>query len=134
MRSNTSSMTWCGRASGRSILFTTTIGLRPSSKALRRTNRVCGIVPSAASTTRRTASTILRTRSTSPPKSLCPGVSTMFTFVPWYRIDVFFARIVIPRSFSRSLLSMIRSVPETASFARKVPDCFRRQSTSVVLP
>src|SRR5664279_544017 len=40
----------------------------------------------------------------------------------------------MPRSFSRSLLSMIRSVPETASLARKVPDCFRRQSTSVVLP
>src|SRR5450759_3344112 len=49
-------------------------------------------------------------------------------------MDVFFARIVMPRSFSRSLLSMIRSVPETASFARNVPDCFSRQSTSVVLP
>src|SRR5664279_4347029 len=49
-------------------------------------------------------------------------------------MDVFFARIVIPRSLSRSLLSMIRSAPDIASFARNVPDCFRRQSTSVVLP
>src|ERR1700687_1926314 len=49
-------------------------------------------------------------------------------------MDVFFARIVMPRSLSRSLLSMIRSVPDIASFARNVPDCFRRQSTSVVLP
>ena len=83
IRSKTSSMTWRGRASGRSTLFTVTIGRRPSSSAFLRTNRVWGIGPSAASTTRRTASTSFRTRSTSPPKSLCPGVSTMLIFVPW---------------------------------------------------
>src|SRR5512143_1423652 len=47
-------------------------------------------------------------------------------------MEVFFARIVIPRSRSRSFESITRS--STTSLARKVPDCFRRQSTSVVLP
>jgi hypothetical protein len=41
------------------------------------TKRVCGIGPSIASTTSRTESTMDITRSTSPPKSACPGVSTM---------------------------------------------------------
>src|SRR5512143_2925077 len=49
-------------------------------------------------------------------------------------MEVFFARIVMPRSLARSLLSMILSAPDIASVARNVPDCFRRQSTSVVLP
>ena len=37
--------------------------------------------PSLASTRRSTPSTIVRPRSTSPPKSAWPGVSTIFTFV-----------------------------------------------------
>jgi hypothetical protein len=45
------------------------------------TNRVCGIVPSKASTTSSTPSTIFITRSTSPPKSAWPGVSRMLI---WY--------------------------------------------------
>jgi hypothetical protein len=45
---------------------------------------------------------------------------------------VFFARIVIPRSLSRSLESMTRSA--TASLARKVPDWRSMASTRVVLP
>ena len=43
---------------------------------------VCGIAPSYASTTRITPLTIFSTRSTSPPKSACPGVSIMLIFVP----------------------------------------------------
>jgi len=34
-------------------------------------------------------------RSTSPPKSLWPGVSTMLILVSWYVSAVFFARMVI---------------------------------------
>ena len=41
------------------------------------TKRVCGIGPSTASTSSSTPSTMLSTRSTSPPKSAWPGVSTM---------------------------------------------------------
>jgi predicted membrane GTPase involved in stress response len=41
------------------------------------TKRVCGIGPSTASTNNNTESTIDKTRSTSPPKSACPGVSTI---------------------------------------------------------
>jgi hypothetical protein len=44
------------------------------------TKRVCGSTPSAASTRSRMPSAILSTRSTSPPKSLWPGVSMMLIF------------------------------------------------------
>lgn len=62
-------MTQSGRAPGRSILFTTTIGRSPALKAFWVTKRVCGMGPSWASTTSSTESTIDITRSTSPPKS-----------------------------------------------------------------
>ena len=41
-------------------------------------------------------------RSTSPPKSAWPGVSTILIRVSFHAIDAAFAMIVIPRSFSRS--------------------------------
>ena len=87
----------------------TTIGVRPSASALRSTKRVCGIGPSNASTTSSTPSTMRRMRSTSPPKSAWPGVSTMLIFVPCQTTDVFLARIVMPRSRSSGLESMTRS-------------------------
>ena len=80
--SNTSSITSSGRASGRSILLIHTMKGRFNSKAFFVTNFVCGIGPSNASTTRITPSTIFNTRSTSPPKSAWPGVSTMLIFTP----------------------------------------------------
>ena len=61
------------RASGRSILLMTTIGLRPAANAFLSTNRVCGSGPSAASTSTNAPSAIFRMRSTSPPKSAWPG-------------------------------------------------------------
>src|SRR5438270_901326 len=105
------------RAPGRSTLFTTTIGFSPSARALRVTKRVCGIGPSTASTSSSTLSTIESTRSTSPPKSAWPGVSTMLTCVPFHSTAQFFARIVMPRSRSRSFESITRSA--TFSFARR---------------
>ena len=50
-----------------------------ASRALRSTNRVCGSGPSAASTSKTIPSTIVSARSTSPPKSAWPGVSTMLS-------------------------------------------------------
>jgi hypothetical protein len=97
------------RASGRSTLLTTTMGCRPSSSAFRVTKRVWGMGPSAASTRRTTPSTIRRMRSTSPPKSACPGVSTMLIFTSFHVTAVFLARMVIPRSFSSGFESMTRS-------------------------
>ena len=79
-RSKIMSRTLCGRAFSRSILLMTTMGLAPFSSALRRTNLVCACGPSCASTTRSTPSIIFMMRSTSPPKSAWPGVSTMFTW------------------------------------------------------
>ena len=110
IRSKVRSTTSSGRASIRSILLTTTMGLRPSSKALRSTKRVWGIGPSAASTRRRQPSTMPSTRSTSPPKSVWPGVSTMLILTPSYSTAVFLERMVMPRSLSSTFESIARSV------------------------
>ncbi|CSI76545.1 Uncharacterised protein [Vibrio cholerae] len=58
-------------------MLITTIGFKPCANAFWVTKRVCGIGPSTASTISSTESTIDIIRSTSPPKSACPGVSTM---------------------------------------------------------
>ena len=76
-RSNTSVCTSSDRASLRSTLLTTTMGCSPRANALPTTNLVCGSTPSAASTRTMAPSTMFRMRSTSPPKSAWPGVSTM---------------------------------------------------------
>ncbi len=113
-RSKISSCTSCGRASERSILLITTIGRSPRASALPTTNLVWGSTPSAASTSTMAPSTMDRMRSTSPPKSAWPGVSTMLMRVscPSGEIqatEVHLARMVMPRSRSRSLRSSARS-------------------------
>ena len=130
--SRTSSTTSSGLAFGLSSLFTQTITGRSKSRAFMRTNLVCGITPSKASTTKTTPFTILSTRSTSPPKSAWPGVSMILIFTPLYETAVFFERIVIPRSRSMSFESMTRS--STTWLSRNVPLCFSSSSTNVVLP
>ncbi len=127
-----------GSAPLRSTLLITTTARSPISNALRKTKRVCGIGPSAASTSSSTPSTMFKTRSTSPPKSACPGVSTILIFTcspiasSKIEIDVFLARMVIPRSRSSSFESITRST--TCWFSRKILACFNIPSTSVVLP
>src|SRR4051794_2414146 len=56
----------------------------------------------------------------------------MLILTPRWRTAVFFARIVMPFSRSRSIESMTRSA--TSWFARKAPDCQSIASTSVVFP
>ena len=107
--SRISSSTSCGRASGRSILFTITTGRSLASRAFPSTKRVWGIGPSAASTSTTAPSAIRRTRSTSPPKSACPGVSIILILIPCHWIAIFFDNIVMPRSRSRSPESRMRS-------------------------
>src|ERR1700759_431296 len=75
-------MTSAMRASGRSTLLMTRMTGRFASRVLRSTNRVCGSGPSLASTSSTTPSTMDRPRSTSPPKSARPGVSTMLMVSP----------------------------------------------------
>ena len=82
-----------------------TMGFKPICSAFCSTKRVCGIGPSKASTNSRQPSAMFSTRSTSPPKSACPGVSIMLIFVPFQLMLTFFERIVIPRSRSKSLAS-----------------------------
>mmetsp|Transcript_17598 Transcript_17598/g.30788 ORF Transcript_17598/g.30788 Transcript_17598/m.30788 type:complete len:256 (+) Transcript_17598:682-1449(+) len=132
-RSKVLSITYAGLAAGLSILLTTTRTVSPSASAFLRTNRVCGFGPSAASTRRSTPSTMLSTRSTSPPKSACPGVSTMFTLIPSYSSAAFFAKIVMPRSRSWSLLSITRSSLPMRLELNVLADS-SIASTSVVLP
>src|SRR4051812_18323457 len=122
------------RASGRSTLFTTSTTGSPASSALRSTKRVCGSGPSDASTSSITPSTMVRPRSTSPPKSAWPGVSTRFSFTSPYRTAAFLARIVMPRSRSWSIESMTRSVSASASWAENTPDWRSMASTRVVFP
>ncbi len=110
----------------------TTITGKARSMHFDRTKRVCGSGPSAASTSRSAPSAIISVRSTSPPKSEWPGVSTMLIFTPFQRTEVFFARMVMPRSRSRSFESITRSA--TTSLARKAPAWRSMWSTSVVLP
>ena len=131
-KSKAASTTNCGRAPGLSTLFTTRIGLRPSANAFLVTKRVCGIGPSWASISSTTPSTMERARSTSPPKSAWPGVSTMLMWVPSQVTAQFLARMVMPRSFSMALLSI--TVSTTFSCSAKVPDWRNNWSTMVVLP
>ena len=97
------------RASERSTLLITRITGSRACSVLRSTKRVCGSGPSLASTSSSTPSTIVSPRSTSPPKSAWPGVSMMLIFVSPYWTAVFFARIVMPFSRSRSIESITRS-------------------------
>src|SRR5271170_2200310 len=56
----------------------------------------------------------------------------MLTRTSLHTTDVALARIVMPRSRSRSFESMTRSA--TRWLSRNAPDCCRSRSTSVVLP
>ena len=131
-KSNAAFTTKSGRAPGLSTLLTTRMGLRPNASAFLVTKRVCGIGPSCASISSTTPSTMLKARSTSPPKSAWPGVSTMLMCVPSQVTAQFLARIVMPRSFSIALLSI--TVSTTFSCSAKVPDWRSNWSTMVVLP
>ncbi len=132
MRSKTCSFTTSGRQLGLSTLLTTTMGFLPSESAFCSTKRVCGMVPSKASTSSSTPSHMLSTRSTSPPKSAWPGVSMMLILQSLYLTDTFLDRMVIPRSRSRSLLSMMRS-PVLVSERSRCPATIIL-STRVVFP
>ena len=78
-----------------------------------------------------------RIRSTSPPKSAWPGVSTMLIFTPpppgaSQRTEAFLEKMVMPRSLSSGLESITRSSIRCPS--RNEPVWRSIWSTSVVLP
>ena len=132
-RLNTSSTTSLGRIWSRSILLITTIGRKPSANALRSTKRVCGMGPSTASTISIAPSTIRSTRSTSLPKSACPGVSTILMVWSLYLTEVHLAKMVIPRSRSKGLESKTVSWA-SSSLTVNCPASLSKESTTVVLP
>jgi hypothetical protein len=87
-------------ATHRPTLFITTMGCSPFCRAFPSTNLVCAIGPSVASTSSKHPSTMSRTRSTSPPKSACPGVSTALSTHARHGNDVYLDEMVMPRSLS----------------------------------
>ena len=94
----------------RSTLLITTIGVRPRRQRLadaRTWSAAAG--PRRRRTSTMAPSTMIRMRSTSPPKSAWPGVSTMLIRTPFQTTEVHLARMVMPRSRSRSLRSIARS-------------------------
>ena len=107
----------CGRRDGRSCSPPGSPAGRARGSCAARSGSGAG-VPRTASTSSSTPSTMVSARSTSPPKSAWPGVSTMFTLtvVPSsrrQRTAVFLARIVMPFSRSRSMVSITRSAVGT---------------------
>src|SRR5262245_24116176 len=102
-RARTSSRTRGRRSrSARSTFVTTTIPRRrPRSSMISRCSRVCGMTPSSAATTRRTASSPVAPATMFLMNRSWPGTSTIPTRVPSERERGAKPRsIVIPRSFS----------------------------------
>ena len=91
----------------RSILFTKQIRGTPYLSAWRQTVSDCGSTPATASNTATAPSSTRSERSTSTVKSTCPGVSMML--IVWSRQEVVVAAdvIVMPRSCSCSIQSMV---------------------------
>ena len=56
----------------------------------------------------------------------------IFSRTSFHTTEVDLARIVIPLSFSRSLLS--KALSTIFSLSRNAPDCFNNSSTRVVFP
>ena len=75
---------------------------------------------------------MLKTRSTSAAKSLCPGVSIILILEFFQFIEAGFARIVIPLSFSSSPVSI--NLSSIISLSLNEPVCFIKLSINVVLP
>jgi hypothetical protein len=101
------------RCVGRSILLTTTMGRRPSASALPVTNLVCGIAPSAAVDQQDDAvdhgEDALDLAAEISVARGVDDVDARQVAACSHSTEVHLARIVIPRSFSRSFESIARS-------------------------
>ncbi len=91
----------------RSTLFINMIVGICSRCSVLNSNFVCACIPSFADITSIAPSSILKVRSTSAIKSMCPGVSMILIFVLSQITDVVEALTVIPLRFSISIESVI---------------------------
>jgi len=82
--------------------------------AWRQTVSLCGSTPETASNTATAPSSTRSARSTSSVKSTCPGVSMMFTRWSFQKHVVAADVIVMPRSCSCTIQSMV-AVPSCTS-------------------
>src|ERR1700687_5416201 len=106
----------------------------PYRSAWRQTVSDCGSTPATASKTATAPSRTRRLRSTSTVKSTCPGVSMML--IAWSRHWAVVAAdvIVIPRSFSWTIQSMVEAPSWTSPILWMRPAEKRMRSVVVVLP
>ncbi len=74
----------------------------------------CDCTPATAQRTSTAPSRTRSERSTSTVKSTWPGVSMMLTFLPYHSTVVAAEVMVIPRSFSSSMWSMVAPSPRTS--------------------
>ena len=91
----------------RSILLTKQIRGTPYRSACRQTVSDCGSTPATASKTATAPSSTRSERSTSTVKSTCPGVSMMLMVWPSQLVVVAADVMVMPRSCSCSIQSMV---------------------------
>ncbi len=91
----------------RSILLTKTMRGTPYLSACRQTVSVWGSTPATASRTATAPSRTRSERSTSTVKSTCPGVSISWMVWPRHSVVVAAEVMVIPRSCSCSIQSIV---------------------------
>ena len=99
-----------------------------------RSSVVWACTPSAAEMTSTAPSSTARDRSTSPMKSVCPGVSTMFILSSPRGRDAEAVFTEMPRLRSTSRLSVVAVPLSTVPGALMAPEAARSCSVSVVLP
>jgi hypothetical protein len=113
-------------------LVDTTIGFRPRASALPTTNLVCGSTPFGGVDQHDGAVHHVQDALDLAAEIGVAGVSTMLMRVSFQTTEVHLARMVMPRSRSRSL--RIHGALGHLLVSRNVPDCLSSWSTSVVLP
>ena len=91
----------------RSSLLTKHMRGTPYFSACRHTCSVCGSTPATPSNTATAPSSTRRDRSTSTVKSTCPGVSMMLMSWPFHDVFVAADVMVMPRSCSCSIQSIV---------------------------
>ena len=96
--------------------------------------RVCACTPSFAEISRIAPSKTDNERYTSAKKSICPGVSMMFTFVFSHWKEVIPVWIVIPLWRSKSVLSVLVVPLSTLPNSVIAPLLYNKLSVKVVFP
>ena len=115
-------ITFCGFAPVRSILLMNASRGTLYRFIWRSTVIDCDWTPATAQSTSTAPSRTRSDRSTSTVKSTCPGVSMMLIFLSFHCTVVAAEVIVIPRSFSSSMWSILAPSPRTSLMEWLLPE------------